>query len=315
MPGSTADSGPRLGHWSSPRAAQAYAALSAEVWASARQGLEEAGLPPVIEADVATPYGVTHAHHWPGEGTPIVLLHGAGTSSLMWAFLVAHLGGLDIHAVDTVGDPGRSMQTAALADADDLAGWLGAALDGLRLDRVHLVGASYGGYVGVVSALRSPARVRSLALVEPVLDPLRLMFWINGLATMLALAAPGPVGRWGLRRAHMDVLIDQDPGARRMAILGQTRWRRTGLPGPVPVTDDELASLTVPTLLLLGEHSAIHRSRALLERARAHVPDLTGEVIAGTGHPLPVHRPDEVARLLRPFLAGVENRSSPAPER
>jgi pimeloyl-ACP methyl ester carboxylesterase len=303
MPDVWADEADEVSRWASPRAGHRYAAICDELWAAAGPALEEEGLPAVVEVDVATPFGMTHAFHWPGRGTPVVLLHGAGSSSLMWVFVVAHLRGFDVYALDIVGDPGRSVQTAPLADADDIATWLAAALDGLGVDRAHLVGGSYGGYAGVVAALRNPERVASLGLVEPVLDPLRPAFWVHGLATMAALALPSGLGRRVLRAVHMDVLIDQDPGARRMAMLGQLRWRRKGLPPPVPLTDDELAALTVPTLLLLGAHSPVHRSDALLARARAHVPDLTGAVVPGTGHSLPVHRPDEVARHLVPFLS------------
>ena len=81
-------------------------------------------------------FGTTRAYHWrgdgddaggggdgdgDGDGVPIVLLHGAGTSSLMWAYLLACLVGSSVYALDTIGDPGASVQRAPIRDRDDLA--------------------------------------------------------------------------------------------------------------------------------------------------------------------------------------------------
>ena len=75
-------------------------------------------------------FGTTRAYHWrgdgddaggDGDGVPIVLLHGAGTSSLMWAYLLACLVGSSVYALDTIGDPGASVQRAPIRDRDELA--------------------------------------------------------------------------------------------------------------------------------------------------------------------------------------------------
>jgi pimeloyl-ACP methyl ester carboxylesterase len=293
-----------LGQWANPKVEREYADLCAALRREAWQALcdEGWGAPPA-EIDVETRFGTTRAYHWrgDGDGVPIVLLHGAGTSSLMWAYLLARLVGSSVYALDTIGDPGASVQCAPIRDRDDLAAWLDGTLDGLAVVRAHLVGASYGGYIAVGYATRSPQRVASLALVEPVLDRLRPGFWIHGISTGLALLTPPPVRRRALHRLHMEMLATDDKRIRRMALLGQARHRR-GLPGPVPITDEELASITARTLLLLGEESPIHRSRQLLQRATAAMPDLTAALIPNAGHSVPVDQAEEVARRLRAFL-------------
>ena len=83
--------------------------------------------------------------------------------------------GREVVAVDVVGEPGRSTQATA-PDYDPPTtsrSGCGAIADGPGVDRAHLVGASYGGYLAFRIAQRAPERVAAACLVEPVLDPLR----------------------------------------------------------------------------------------------------------------------------------------------
>ncbi|MDP9335336.1 MAG: alpha/beta hydrolase [Actinomycetota bacterium] len=181
-------------------------------------------------------------------------------------------------------------------------GRLDEVLDALDLDRVNLFGASYGGWIALTFARRVPQHVTALILVEPVLDRLRGRFWIHGIAVALAFVMPRPIARRALRRLHMNTDLLEDKRVRRYGFLGLTRYRR-GLPKPVPVTNAELAAVTAPALLLLGEHSEIHTSPILIARARAAMPNISAELIGEAGHGLPVDKADEVARCIRSFLA------------
>jgi pimeloyl-ACP methyl ester carboxylesterase len=275
-----------------------YARLRAEAWA-ALHGVGWEAQP--AEQAVDTAFGPTLAYRWAGTGTPVVLLHGAGTCALMWAPLIGGLVGRPVIAVDGVGEPGRSVQTAPMRDADDVSAWLGATLDGLGVERVHLVGASYGGYVAVCHALRSPAGVASLGLLEPVLDPLARGFWAYGVKVGAALALPGRWRQRRLRALRMGILAD-GADRRRFALLGQVRFRRRGLPPPIPVTDADLARVAAPLLLVLGAESPIHDSEALAARVREARPDATVAVLDAAGHTAPVEAADRVAPLVGEFL-------------
>jgi pimeloyl-ACP methyl ester carboxylesterase len=284
-----------------------YARLRAEAWA-ALHGVGWEAQP--TEQAVDTAFGPTLAYRWAGTGTPVVLLHGAGTCALMWAPLIGGLVGRPVIAVDGVGEPGRSVQTAPMRDADDVSAWLGATLDGLGVERVHLVGASYGGYVAVCHALRSPAGVASLGLLEPVLDPLARGFWAYGLKVGAALALPGRWRQRRLRALRMGILAD-GADRRRFALLGQVRFRRRGLPAPIPVTDADLARVAAPLLLVLGAESPIHDSEALAARVREARPDATVAVLDAAGHTAPVEAAERVAPLVGEFLDRYEIKPGP----
>jgi pimeloyl-ACP methyl ester carboxylesterase len=291
-----------IGRWTSVDAEREFTDLDDVLRQEAWQYLCDQGWQaPPAEVDIETGFGSTRVYRWAGGGEPIVLLHGSGTSSLMWTPLLAQLVGRSAYAIDTIGDPGGSVQRAPVRDGDDLAAWLDEVLDDLQLDRANLLGASYGGWIGVNHALRSPRRVATLTLLDPVLEKIRPMFFVHGIACGIALLMPTPMRRWAARRLHMNTLAADDKRIRRWGFLGQAKYRR-GAPKFVPFTDEELASITTPTLLLLAEKSQVHRSRPLLGRARAAMPRVEAELIPGVGHAFPVDQPEEIGPRIRAFL-------------
>lgn len=103
-----------------------------------------------------------------GSGTPVVLLHAASGSVLMWERQLPALraAGFRVIAFDRVGwgkselDPAAAPGTAA----DDLQ----ALLALLRVDRFHLVGTAAGGFVAFDYALSFPGRLRSLTVANSI---------------------------------------------------------------------------------------------------------------------------------------------------
>lgn len=78
------------------------------------------------------------------------------------------LSSRDVYAVDIMGDAGRSEPAARITCAADMAAWLDETLEGLRIERAHLVGHSLGGFVALSSAAYLPDRVASLVLLDPL---------------------------------------------------------------------------------------------------------------------------------------------------
>lgn len=102
------------------------------------------------EHDVGTPYGPTRVHvYGPADGHPLVLLPGGMATGLVWFANATALGRrFRIHAVDLVGDAGRTERRGMpLRNADDLNVWLDALLDGIGAASAHLCGHSYGAWI------------------------------------------------------------------------------------------------------------------------------------------------------------------------
>jgi haloalkane dehalogenase len=113
--------------------------------------------------------------HWveAGSGDPIVFMHGNPTSSFLWRKIFAQFEGKGrLLAPDMIGfgQSGKPSMDYSLADFQR---YYDAWFDMLDLRNVTLVLQDYGGLFGVSWARRHPDRVKAIALLEPVLRPLR----------------------------------------------------------------------------------------------------------------------------------------------
>ena len=299
---------PRMGRWSSPQAERRFRRLEDELWRELMPQQPET-------LDVETPFGRTRAYRWPGTGEPIVLLHGMGGTSLQWTQYVGALRGRTTYAIDTMGDVGRSSQRAELRDAADVVRWLDEALTELAVPRAHFAGVSYGGWIALNEASRSPDRVASIALFDPVgLGPIDMRhFMIWGICVFSAALAPARLRRHIAVWTRMPLVEDR----RMLRLLREGNFRhRLGTPQPHPLTDDELRVIASPMLVLLAEKSEIYRSpSAVASRAQALVPDAEVEIVAGAGHALPVSHADLVIDRLNRFLDAQSPAAGPGASR
>jgi pimeloyl-ACP methyl ester carboxylesterase len=98
-----------------------------------------------------------------GEGSPLVVLPGAGGPNLGPAYDAL----AQQFRVIMFELPGWGMQPNDVADFDGLADQVVAAIDTLGLATFHLLGTSLGGACALHLATRHPARVISLTLESP----------------------------------------------------------------------------------------------------------------------------------------------------
>lgn len=98
---------------------------------------------------VTTSYGRTHIISCgPEDAFPLVLLHAGQASSTMWFPNIAHLSGkFHVLALDTPGEPGKSIPTQHNATKKDCAAWLEGVLDALGISKTHVMGLSRGGWL------------------------------------------------------------------------------------------------------------------------------------------------------------------------
>src|SRR3954454_4913633 len=87
------------------------------------------------ERTVPTTYGATFVRiSGPSTAVPLVLLPGAGASSLMWAPNIEALSTeCRTFAVDQIWDFGKSICTQPVGSLSDLLAWLDELFDGLEL--------------------------------------------------------------------------------------------------------------------------------------------------------------------------------------
>jgi len=239
-----------------------------------------------------------------GTGSPLLFLHGAGGGG-RWLDFQAHLA--KDFSVYCPSHPGHGGSPAAewIEHISDLAFHYLDLLDELKLERAHLVGASFGGWIAAELATMASHRLASLVLIDPV--GIRVDGWIYPflfameLPQLVATVFHDPMNALALAPADLgvDTLVEL---SRERAALARVAWN------PYlynPLLKRRLCRITAPTLLCWGEHDRV----APLQCARAWTAEIAGarlEVFGGSGHVPHIEEPARAAAVVSEFCAGHE---------
>jgi pimeloyl-ACP methyl ester carboxylesterase len=102
-----------------------------------------------------------------GEGDPVLFLSGGPDAGATWAFAAANTRSVRAILLDRPGT-GLSPRPSRIPDVDTVADYVSGltadVLDALDIDRVVIVGCSFGGYSALRSAVALPDRVRGVYL-------------------------------------------------------------------------------------------------------------------------------------------------------
>lgn len=246
-----------------------------------------------------------HGH----AGPPVVLLHGLGSSSADWPQQQAVLQARHrVVAVDLPGHGGSPLPPGRLT-IEGMARDVAALLAGVGEEPAHVVGLSLGACVALRLALQSPARVRTLTLVNPFarvqpagpgdLARLAQRLLLLGTAPMETVAAH--VARrlfpWPEQRALYDSAVASLAATPRRAYLAAMRaLARFDARGQV-------AAIRQPTLIVAGDRDTMVPLAAKAALAAA-IPRARLLVVPASGHATPHDQPAAFNRALLEFLAG-----------
>lgn len=248
---------------------------------------------PYEEIEVPSRFGMTHAvASGPQDAPPMVLLHGHMATLSMWSPNIADFSkDYRVYAIDVMGQPSKSIPDPdqPIRDATDYNAWLSATLDGLNLNCVTLVGASYGGWLALNFALTFPERVRKLVLLSPAASflPPVLQFNLRGMLMGLfptRLTVNSTLGWLGFKETPGDSVA---PMVLNLLYLGLKHFRippETARIMPTVFSDDELRSLKVPVQLLIGDGEVMYNPAKALARAQTLLPDFEGELVPQSSH-------------------------------
>ena len=250
---------------------------------------------PYEEMNIPGRFGMTHVVvSGPKDAPPLVLLHGYWATLTMWACNIAEFSkDYRVYAIDVMGQPGKSVPDEPVRHAADYVAWLTATLDGLHLNRISLVGMSYGGWLALSYAVAASKRVQRLALLSPAASvlPLVKQFSTRGLLMVLFPTRFSVTSfmRWLGTKDNLG-----DPETRRIGdtvvdliYLGLKHFRippETMRVSPTVFSDAELKALHVPTLLLIGDREVIYDPAAALARARQLIPDIEADLVPRSSH-------------------------------
>ena len=213
---------------------------------------------------------------------PVVLLHGAASNALAWMGDIGEYSKrLRVYAVDLPGEPGRSSHNRPPWQGPAYVEWMEDLLGGLALQQAALVGISQGGWTALKYATAEPQRVARLVLLAPAgVTTARASFLLR----VIPLALLGRRGGEAINRITFGKQpIHPDAVAYMNTIMAHFKPRIGALPN---FTDEELARLGMPTLLVVGAQDAIYPSEKTAARLEGLLPNLTVRMLPEMGHVL-----------------------------
>jgi pimeloyl-ACP methyl ester carboxylesterase len=258
---------------------------------------------------VTTPYGQTHVISCgPEDAFPLVLLHAGQASSTMWFPNIAKLSTkFHVLALDTPGEPGKSVPTRHNATRRDCADWLKGVMDELGISRAHVMGLSRGGWLALNLALVAPDRLERIVLLSPAAVFVALNSFFTAVAQAVMRVPTRFVAKFALKSwVSRGFKVNNVFAEQFMIGLQNWNWavNTGGYSGVMPCTfsDEELRQISKTILLLIGDHDRLNPPKAL-ERARRMITQLESEIIPNAGHFLNMEQPERInARILK-FLA------------
>jgi len=258
---------------------------------------------PYEEQNLPTQFGTTHIIvSGPNEAKPLILLHGQDSCAISWIYNIAALSqAFRTYAVDTIGDMGKSKPTCLPNSRKDYAKWLLELFDGLKIAKADLMGLSYGGFLATIFALAYPQRVNRIVLLAPGIPnfgPPTLQ-WANYGMPIMLLPSRFTVKRF-INGISTKGYTTEDPVFEQM-IIGIMNMRHLSFMRPV-FTDEELKRITVPILLLIGDHEIMYEPKKALDRATSLIPHIQAELVPNASHMLNADQPELVNKKVLEFL-------------
>jgi pimeloyl-ACP methyl ester carboxylesterase len=258
----------------------------------------------------------------PWRKTPpatVLLHHGYARNMLFWQPLVPLLAErFRVLRFDARGC-GETTQTPpgpayVLAQfAKDAVG----LLDQLGIERVHWVGESSGGILGLVTALDHPARLHTLTLCDTPFKRSAHIATTYTVGETDRAAAFEKYGVGGWCRKTLSYRLDTTRASPELCEWYIAQMDRVPIPIAVALERmigagdmwPRLPEIKTPTLILAGEKSPI-ATDAMMREMRERMPAAKRVTLRGYGHGVNLLAPQECAREISAFIEAQRGRGA-----
>jgi 3-oxoadipate enol-lactonase len=249
-----------------------------------------------------------------GEGESLILIMGIGGDSTMWApyQVPAFSTKYQVIVLDN-RDAGRSSKATSSYTIADMADDVAGLLDGLGIERAHILGISMGGMIAQEFALQHPDRLNKMIL--------------TGTGGATGRAKFDPIMAWNFVKQHdtdgpafaaqQFIWLFSTDFLRNHQAVDKTLALFAGNPNPFSPEAyarqaeaylqhdalNRLKDVKVPTLVISGEQDRLAPPWIARELAGA-IPDAMFRLVEGSGasHALILERPDDFNKIVMSFL-------------
>jgi 3-oxoadipate enol-lactonase len=276
---------------------------------------EEPPMPRIALAEGPSVNCLVDDYLWPWDtATPVLMMHGFARNALFWnRWVPAAAKTRRVYRPDLLGCGLSDPPPAGYRYTPEMIGvQIMAVLDGLSLPKVHWVGESSGGIIGLLLAAAHPERIASLTLCNTptrIPDRIKQIYALNKATASDAMRAYG-VGEWCRQtlgyRLDMEhaspqlcdwVVREMDKTPREVAAAMHDCFEHVDT---VPL----LPAIAAPVLLLSGDKSPI--ASAQQQTFAEKLPNCRIELVPGVGHGVNLLQPERCARLAAEFWHSLD---------
>ena len=247
----------------------------------------------VLRYDAADPSAVS--------ADPLVLLPGTQSGAPMWVDNVPSLrADRPVYVVDLLGQPGRSIQSRPITTHEDDAQWLAQVLRALPGEPT-VMGQSLGGWLAMNLAVHEPSAAAAVVVIDPVMTFGDLS--LDAVLRSIPASVPWTPRSWRDDLASWtanDAPVEDVPVA-DMIEAGMQHYA-LGTPSPTRFTDEQLAGVDVPVLVIMAGASRMHDSAAAADVAKRVLSAGTVLTYDGASHAINGEEPERIARYVNAFL-------------
>lgn len=245
--------------------------------------------------------------------TPVLMIQGLGASKNAWNLQrIAMATRFRIISFDNRG-AGRSDKPTEPFTLEQMADDALAVLDAAGIETAHVVGASMGGVISQIVAVKYPQRVRSLTLVctacrnHPWRQEL-LQSWAKTAADKGMIEVGKIAAQWVMSPRSFRRLV---PAFTWMGPLAALRPRHSFVSQIDAILNtredlvDQLSTITAPTMIIVGNQDIL-TPRGDSEEIAERIPNAELVVISGAAHGLMMEHSSTFNRILIEFLQRTE---------
>ena len=245
--------------------------------------------------------------------TPVLMIQGLGASKNAWNLQrIAMATRFRIISFDNRG-AGRSAKPTEPFTLEQMADDAIAVLDAAGIETAHIVGASMGGVISQIVAVKFPQRVRSLTLVctacrnHPWRQEL-LQSWAKTAEEKGMIEVGKEAAQWVMSPRSFRRLV---PAFTWMGPLAALRPRHSFVSQIHAILDtredlvDQLSTITAPTMVIVGNQDIL-TPRGDSEEIAERIPNAELVVISGAAHGLMMEHSSTFNKILIEFLQRTE---------
>ncbi|KIA94677.1 alpha/beta hydrolase [Flavobacterium sp. KMS] len=259
---------------------------------------------PYQEENIETSYGTAHIIvTGPKDGKDLVLLHGMDASSTMWFPNIKALSkNHRVYAIDFLIEAGKSQAPKKSLTSEEIVIWYNEIFTHYKLKNFDVIGASRGGWIATLLATQKESKINKLVLISPAQTFKNIDKMRKASSAFFLKIFPNEKKLKKTLETFSYYPEKIDPIYKKQFYLANKYAKsNTSFLQMQPFSDEDLKKITIPVLVLIGDHDVINSDESII-RAKELLSNSKTETIENAGHFLSIDQSEKVNKLMIDFL-------------